>query len=195
MVSSFRPKYQRKNLTISALEFEKWSNQQNKGIFYNTLIYLWIYGLFKVLRHYRLPLSYKLITFQIPGQTLSNIFVGILVETMTAKGHFEINWPLPHREKKHLFSSKAGLFCDSSFSWTSFHTAESLHTVSFGWILSGSEWNLNLKFCLLKLLIFYQKFLWNIRSRLKFSTFWVSEPVLTCLIKIFILCVKSFIFD
>ena len=97
--------------------------------------------------------------------------------------------------KKHLFSSKAGLFCDSSFSWTSFHTAESLHTVSFGWILSGSEWNLNLKFCLLKLLIFYQKFLWNIRSRLKFSTFWVSEPVLTCLIKIFILCVKSFIFD
>ena len=33
LVSSFRPKYQRKNLTISALEFEEWRNQQNKGTF------------------------------------------------------------------------------------------------------------------------------------------------------------------
>ena len=29
----FGPKYQRKKLTISALEFEKWWNQQNKGTF------------------------------------------------------------------------------------------------------------------------------------------------------------------
>ena len=41
-----------------------------------------------------MPLSYKLTTFQIPGQKLSNFFVGILVETMTPRGHFEINWPL-----------------------------------------------------------------------------------------------------
>ena len=32
-----------------------------------------------------------LTTFQILGQNLSNFFVGILVETMTPKGHFEIN--------------------------------------------------------------------------------------------------------
>ena len=52
-----------------------------------------------------------------------------------------------------------------------------LHTVSFDWFLSSLEWILNLKFCLLKLLIFYQKLLWNIRSRLNSSTFWVFEPV------------------
>ena len=33
LVSLLGPKYQRKNLTISALKFEKWSNQQNKGTF------------------------------------------------------------------------------------------------------------------------------------------------------------------
>ena len=52
-----------------------------------------------------------------------------------------------------------------------------LHTVSFDWILSGLEWIINLEFCLLKLLIFYQKLLWNIRSRLNSSIFWVFEPV------------------
>ena len=41
-----------------------------------------------------MPLSYDLTTFQIPGQKLSNFFVGILVEMMTPKGHFEINRPL-----------------------------------------------------------------------------------------------------
>ena len=51
------------------------------------------------------------------------------------------------------------------------------HTVSFDWFLSGLMWSLNLEFCLLKLLIFYQKLLWNIRSRLNSSTFWVVEPV------------------
>ena len=33
LVTSFGPKYQQKHLTNSALEFEKWSNQQNKGTF------------------------------------------------------------------------------------------------------------------------------------------------------------------
>ena len=52
-----------------------------------------------------------------------------------------------------------------------------LHTDSFEWFLSGLEWILNLEFCLLKLLIFYQKLLWNIRSRFNSSTFWVFRPV------------------
>ena len=52
-----------------------------------------------------------------------------------------------------------------------------MHTVSFDWFQSGLVWIPNLEFCFLKLLIFYQKLLWNIRSRLNFSTFWVFEPV------------------
>ena len=56
-------------------------------------------------------------------------------------------------------------------------TIATVATVSFDWFLSGLEWILNLEFCLLKLLIFYQKLLWNIRSRLNSSTFWVFEPV------------------
>ena len=51
------------------------------------------------------------------------------------------------------------------------------HTVSFDWFLSGFEWILNLEFCLVKLLIFYRKFIWDIRSRLNPSIFWVFEPV------------------
>ena len=41
-----------------------------------------------------MPLSYDLTPFQFLGQKLSNFFVGILVQMMTLKGHFEINWPL-----------------------------------------------------------------------------------------------------
>jgi hypothetical protein len=37
-----------------------------------------------------------LTTFQILGQKFVKFFVGILVQTMTPKGHFEINWPLVH---------------------------------------------------------------------------------------------------
>ena len=62
------------------------------------------------------------------------------------------------------------------------HQRLPLHTVGFDWFLSGSEWILNLQSCILKLLIYYQKSLWNI----KFST---------CLIKIFIFCAQSFNFD
>ena len=46
-----------------------------------------------------------------------------------------------------------------------------LHTVCFDWFLSSLEWILSLEFCLLKLLIFYQKLLCNIRSRLDLSDF------------------------
>ena len=53
-----------------------------------------IWAIWCIQKHYRVPLSYDLTTFQILGQKLSNFFVGILVETMTPKGHFEINWPL-----------------------------------------------------------------------------------------------------
>ena len=48
-----------------------------------------VYSMYQ--RHYGVPLSYALTTFQILGQKFSNFFVGILVETMTPKGHFEIN--------------------------------------------------------------------------------------------------------
>ena len=71
-----------------------------------------------------------------------------------------------------------------------------LRTVSFDWFLSGLEWILNLEFCLIKLLIFYQKLLWNIRPRFNFSTFWVLEPVFKiCLIKIKAFCTKNEDFD
>ena len=39
----------------------------------------------------------------------------------------------------------------------SFDFFKPVHTVSFDWFLSGLEWILNLEFCSLKLLIFYQK--------------------------------------
>ena len=42
-------------------------------------------------KHYRVPLSYDLTTFQILGQKFVKFFVGILVQTMIPKGHFEIN--------------------------------------------------------------------------------------------------------
>ena len=46
------------------------------------------------------------------------------------------------------------------------------------WLISVQfKWILNLEFCLQKLLIFYQKILWNMRSRLNSSTFWVFRPV------------------
>ena len=66
---------------------------------------------------------------------------------------------------------------------------ETFHTVRFDWFLSGLEWIINLEFSLLKLLIFYQKSLHNIRSRLNFSTFWVFESVFRYI------CAKSFKFD
>ena len=74
--------------------------------------------------------------------------------------------------------------------------AKGMHTVSVNWFLYGLEWILNLEFRLLKLLIFYQKLVWNMRSRLSISTFWVFEPCIqACLTKIFIFCAKSFNFD
>ena len=74
--------------------------------------------------------------------------------------------------------------------------ALTMHTVSFDWFLSGLELILNLEFCFLKLFIFYQKLLWNIRSRLNSSTFWVFEPVFTYYwFTIFIFYAKSFNFD
>ena len=38
------------------------------------------------------------------GQNLSIFFVGILVQTMTSKGHFEINWPLRLSKKRKTTS-------------------------------------------------------------------------------------------
>ena len=49
-------------------------------------------------------------------------------------------------------------------SWEEFRITLSttVCTVSFDWFLSGWEWILNLEFCLLKLLIFYQKLIWDL---------------------------------
>ena len=66
-----------------------------------------------------------------------------------------------------LFNSSLGKI---STVWT-------FHTVSFDWFLSGLEWNLSFEFCLQKLLAFSQKLLWNIRSRINSSTFWVLRPI------------------
>ena len=41
--------------------------------------------------------------FKFLGQKLSKFFVGILVQTMTPKGHFEINWPL--KKEANIFQS------------------------------------------------------------------------------------------
>ena len=49
--------------------------------------------------------------------------------------------------------------------------------VSFDWFLSDLEWIPYLELCLLKLLIFFQKLLWNIKSRLNSSTIWAFEPI------------------
>ena len=95
LVSSFRPKYQRKNLTISAQEFLKWSNHKIKAL-YNVCTTL--NSPYKSYSDYSIVIKWlyfvNLPTFQILGQKLSNFFVGILVETMIPKGHFEINSPL-----------------------------------------------------------------------------------------------------
>jgi len=49
-----------------------------------------------------------------------------------------------------------------------------LHNVSFDWFLSGLEWIFNLELRLLKLLIFYQKLLWIIRSRSEFLSLYLN---------------------
>ena len=70
----------------------------------------------------------------------------------------------------------ATTFCDLVTEFLSLHPSlEPSHTVSLDWFLSSLEWILNFEFCLLKLLIFYQKLLCNYRS--SSSTFWVFSPV------------------
>ena len=69
---------------------------KTKALSYNIQSFIYDYmGYSMYQRHYGVPLSYYLTTFQIIGQKFSNFFVGILVQTMTPKGHFEINLPLP----------------------------------------------------------------------------------------------------
>ena len=45
-------------------------------------------------RHYGVPLSYDLTTFQIVALKSVKFFVGILVQTIFSKRHSEINCPL-----------------------------------------------------------------------------------------------------
>ena len=67
--------------------------------------------------------------------------------------------------------------CANPITLTRVFTFSPLHIVSFDWFLSSLEGILDFEFCLLIFLIFYQKLLWNIRSRLNCSTFWVFESV------------------
>ena len=87
----FRPKYQQQIWQIFALEFEKWWNHKIKALYnvFNTLKSPYVNC--SIIRKCLYFVDFN--TFQILGQKLSKIFVGILVETMTPQGHFEINWP------------------------------------------------------------------------------------------------------
>ena len=93
LVSSFGPKYQRKNLKISALESEKRSNHKIKVLHnvFNTLKspYKLVYVNYSIIRKSLYFVNFT--TFQILGQNLSNFFVGILVQTMKPKRQFEMN--------------------------------------------------------------------------------------------------------
>ena len=51
-----------------------------------------------------MTLSYDLTTFQILGQKFAKFFVGILVQTIIPKGHFEISWPLTIADLLHKCS-------------------------------------------------------------------------------------------
>ena len=48
-------------------------------------------GKINKVKTFSMPLSYDLTTFQILGQKFVKFFIGILVQTMTPRGHFEIN--------------------------------------------------------------------------------------------------------
>ena len=64
-----------------------------------------------------MPLSYDLTPFQTLRQKFVKFFVGILVQTMTPKGHFEINWPLTYKKFKELthnmFRNQLKVYCTS----------------------------------------------------------------------------------
>ena len=93
-------------------------------------------------------------------------------------------WQLTHLLWLNMARTSKSQICHQAF-WTNWEQSPyriwrnwpPMHTVSFDWFLSGYKWILNFEFCLLKLLIFYQKLSWNIRSRLHSYTFWVFEPV------------------
>ena len=99
---------------------------------------------------------------------LADVFPKWLMQPLQSRSRSEWKWLLQMHsgckghEKKYMLLTNF------------MHNA---HTVSFDWVLSGLEWILNLEVFLLKLLTFYQKLLWNIRSRLNSSTFWVFRPV------------------
>ena len=95
------------------------------------------------------------------GRNLVNFFVGIFVQTMTPKGHFEINWPLVTCAKTRDYAVHMGiylnvnnhfwLFATSSFSnsklkrWWKMHVEISMKMhaeISMKEFLNESEnWN------------------------------------------------------
>ena len=46
--------------------------------------------MYYIIMYYKVPLSYDLTTFQSLGQKFVKFFVGILVQTMTPKGHLKL---------------------------------------------------------------------------------------------------------
>ena len=82
-----------------------------------------------------------------------------------------------------FYSRKIYLFFLSALPISGFHshtysTGRTVHAVSSCQFLSSLEKILNIEFCLLKLLIFWQTLSLKIKSRLNFSTFWVCKPVI-----------------
>ena len=81
------PKYQQKNWQISALAPKESSNQNNKGTLSHQIAHNCCM---------KVPLFFLIWPlFRCYGRNLSNFYLGILGKTMTPKGHFENNWPLP----------------------------------------------------------------------------------------------------
>ena len=58
-----------------------------------------------------MPLFFLFDLFLEPSAEILKKNVGTLVETMTPKGHFEINWPLVEVEKNLLFSDWLWPYC------------------------------------------------------------------------------------
>ena len=108
----------------------------------------------------------------------SSINFSCLIVLYSSRPHISQNKQLWLNEFTHL-SSLLWLSAVCTHYYIGCMNILLLHTFSFVWFLSGLEWILNLEFCLLKLLISYQKLSWNIRSRLNSSTFWVFKPVFT----------------
>ena len=89
------PKKHRKIWQISAQDPKRGWNHQNKDNFHTIIIYIWLYGLFKVLKTFFFmiwPL------FRSLGRNLSNFSV-LFGKFEKSKRHSEIIWPLTKKQQ------------------------------------------------------------------------------------------------